>query len=199
MQEIPRTLFGYVERTLGDEGINRLLALLGEEPGLDAFIARHPRFRSSEIRALVNAAATVCGERHMGRRLGQEAFWLSIERSSTAFIRAERFIVGGMAMFASFSTKTTSRTFAVTEEGESHSVVEAFFAEPSRANRLACDFTAGYFAELPTVFQQLGSVVETSCQVAGDPVCCFRLSWRPDPSRTRWWSTSSAVERRGSR
>jgi len=82
MQEVPRTLFGYVERTLGDDGLDRLLALLGKEPGLDAFIARHPRFTNSEIRAMVDAAATVCGEHDMGRRLGQEAFWYNIERNS---------------------------------------------------------------------------------------------------------------------
>ena len=184
MQEVPRTLFGYVERTLGDDGLDRLLALLGKEPGLDAFIARHPRFTNSEIRAMVDAAATVCGEHDMGRRLGQEAFWYNIERNSAEFIRTEGSIAGGMMMFARFSTKTT-RTFTVREQGESHLVVEAVFADATRANRLACAFTAGYYAELPSVFQQLGSVVETACQLAGNPVCLFRLSWRPDPSRAR--------------
>lgn len=132
---------------------------------------------------MADAAATVCGEHDMGRRLGQEAFWYGIERNSAEFIRTEGSIAGGMEMFARFATKTTSRRFSVTEYGESHLVVEAVFADASRANRLACDFTAGYYAELPSVFQQLASVVETACQIAGDPVCRFHLSWRPDPSR----------------
>src|SRR5690606_41730213 len=61
-------------------------------------------------------------------------------------------------------------------EGPTHLVVRS---TAPRSTRFACGAAAGHWAQVPTLFDSIGTVIERCCVVRGDPYCEFRIAWDP--------------------
>ncbi len=181
---IAHSLLQYVEAALGREGLEQLVERL---PGTTdvADLTRGSRWwPAREFDELADAAREITGEPELGRRVGEQALRGILGGPLADLLRSNETTEAACAVMADYSTKVVKgRTITVVESSDRHVLLEGRFTEDGTPNAFSCGFTAGYFASLPILFDNLGTCVETSCQIRGDDRCVFRVAWRPDPSR----------------
>ena len=178
-------MLGYVETVLGSEGLAELAEHMPGSPAI-ADLARPDRWWSrEEFTDLATAAYAVTGDVDLGRRIGEQTLRDTLGGSIAELIQSCGTTEVACAVMADYSNRmSVGRTLAVVESSDSHAVIEGTYPEGVEPDRFSCGFTAGYFASLPVLFDNLGTAAEVACQGRGAPACRFRITWRPDPSKT---------------
>jgi diguanylate cyclase (GGDEF)-like protein len=182
---VVRDVLRYVEHAAGVEARDRLLAELPAHRRAGDVVDPHRWVSRGELNDVVAAAARLCGDDQIGRRAGEEKFRAGLlspfgaELAATGSVEAacERVV-------ARYAKVSLSRRPVVVANGTDHVLLESHYLDPAGANRFACDYQAGYFSQLPTLFGLLGTAVEMECRARGDARCVLRLAWRPDPVHT---------------
>ena len=182
-REVPEMLLKYLTHALDPAGLVQLADML-EIPceGME----RSPRWeRFDDVVRLFEAASVLTGDLQLGRRSGEECFWDGTESSIEVLlsIPSVGLAVKGLVEYGTRIAPT--RPLKITSYGDDHCVISATYLTPAFGHKVFCDFTAGYYTQLPLIFGKLASVVETRCQLDGAPSCLYRVAWRPDPSMRR--------------
>lgn len=185
---IPGVIVRYVSRAhdrAAAEEVIRLAGIADAGGLLDETVSLAPGarrwFSSSETIALVEAATRVCGDEDLGRRAGEQLFVEGRLSGVADFLVAAGKVARAVDIAVEFGSKmSTGLILRVTEHGERHSVIEGKYADPSTAHPFYCAFTAGYFAQLPSLFGFGGTVTHPRCQFRGADGCIFRVAWRSE-------------------
>jgi diguanylate cyclase (GGDEF)-like protein len=182
---IAHALLRYVESSLGSDGLERLVDMLPGTASVTELIATSRWWPAQEFGELVLAAHTLTGDDDLGRRVGEQTLRMILGGTLADMLKMSGTPEVACAVMADYSTKMTKgRVISVVESTERFVVMHGVYADGVEPNAFSCGFTAGYFSSLPTLFDQLGTCVETACQGRGDEVCRFRVAWAPDPSRS---------------
>ena len=180
---IALALLGYVETALGARGLDQLVARHPDVADLGELTRSDRWWPREEFRPLVSAAVEITGDRDIGRRTGEQVFRDSLGGSVAELIYSCGSPEVACTVMADYAARmSVGREMTVRESSDSHVLLEARWVgvEPET---FACGFTAGYFSSLPSLFGNLGTAAELTCQTRGAPACRIRVSWRPDPSR----------------
>jgi diguanylate cyclase (GGDEF)-like protein len=181
---VPLALLAYVETALGPEGLERLLSKMPGKPRLGELSRTNRWWTVAEFTDLVIAGYEVTGDLDIGQRVGQQVFRDTLGGSIAELLAECGTAEVACAVMADYATRMEpTRAMRVIESSDSHVVIEGVFAESATPNPFSCGFTRGYFAALPSLFGNLGTVAEFECQARGAPACLFRVAWRPDPTR----------------
>ncbi len=180
---IPQTLLRYVRRAAGPEALDRVLAALPGPPSLAELSDPAKWWASEEVIRLAAAAAEACGEADVGRRTGTEMF-----RADVGTGTVDMFASGSLPetydVLVVYATRmSTGRRLEVVEAGDGELLVDAHYSDPASAHPFYCGVAAGYYAEVPSLFAQVGDAVEIQCQLRGASHCRYRITWAPDPRR----------------
>jgi diguanylate cyclase (GGDEF)-like protein len=195
---IAHALLSYVEAALGRDGLEQLGARLTGSPDVARLTEASRWWPREEFNELVLAAIEVTGDADLGRRVGEQSFRNTLGGSGAAMLLTSETPEVACAVMADYSTRVTKgRVLSVAESTDRHVMLEGRYTDGFPPSRFSCGFTCGYFASLPSLFDQLGVCVETSCQERGDDLCRFRVSWRPDPARASAVSQPDDVLFRG--
>lgn len=185
---IPGVIVRYVsrahDRAAAEEAI-RLAGIADAAGLLDETVSLAPGarrwFSSAETIALAEAAARVCGDEDLGRRAGEQLFVEGRLSGVADFLVAAGKVARAVDIAVEFGSKmSTGLILRVTEHGDRHAVIEGKYADPSTAHPFYCAFTAGYFAQLPSLFGFSGTVTHPRCQFRGADRCIFRVAWRSE-------------------
>ncbi|MGH2686048.1 MAG: EAL domain-containing protein, partial [Actinomycetota bacterium] len=131
-----------------------------------------------QVAALADAAAVECGDLDIGRRVGEELMRSTIDSGISDFLVGSGSIEAGFELVANASTKlSTGRTMRLAESSDGHVVIEGVYGDVTRASRFYCSISAGFFAQLPSLFGGRGAVAEIECQLLGHSRCAFLVVW----------------------
>jgi diguanylate cyclase (GGDEF)-like protein len=181
---IARAVLQYVEAALGREGLEQLVARLPDAGDVTELTEGSRWWTAEEFADLSRAAGEITGDVDLGRRVGEQSLRSILGGPLADLLKTNGSTEAACAVMADYSTRVTrGRTMAVVESSDRHVVLEGHYTDGTEPSAFSCGFTAGYFATLPVLFDQLGTCVETQCEARGDSACQFRVAWRPDPSR----------------
>ena len=178
--QLPAGILSYVARTVGPDGMRQLAELLDDPtgPGLDS--PQHWR-TGADVARLHAAAACICRDAEIGRRSGEEIFWEMVPLLGDFWLSTgspEQALV----LVAEHNTRFKHfRPLTVSSMGRNHVVIEGRYDDRHFAHRSACEFNLGFSTMIPTIFGQVGTGIETMCQLDGADHCEFRIAWVPSP------------------
>ncbi len=170
---IARCIVAYVELVLGRDGVAAVedLCGIGDEALEASFDLTW--LSAAQISDLVDAAAEVCGDPDVARRVGEFSFHFATDLHPI-FLAAGS-VSAAVELAVSFSARTrTAEGFRVVESSDHEIVV---VCESADAVRFSCAMSAGYWSSIPTVFGGRGYVTEPRCGVRGDDRCEYRITW----------------------
>lgn len=170
---IVRGLVSYLRRSIGVAGMQEVL----DEAGLDTDPddESHSWFSARDLADLVKIAEARLGEPELGRRAGEEMF--RVRPDVHPFFHSAGSVRAAVKTAVTIGSRTrTEPAFRVLEEADDHLVVHA---TSPKSTRFACGVSAGYWAQVPSLFDTIGTVIEPSCVTRGDPHCEFRVAWQP--------------------
>jgi diguanylate cyclase (GGDEF)-like protein len=185
-------LLRIVRRTLGEEGLARLLEMAGSKRTV-AYLDDVTNWISlDESLALFKAAAELTGDPQLARRVGEEAVSQHAGTPVATLLRSlgsPEEVYRQMALAATkFSTITELDPLEV-EPGRA--VIISRVHKGFVRTREHCDWAQGLLSQ-PTVLFGLppATVEETTCQVRGDECCTYEATWdaelaaeRSDPTK----------------
>lgn len=135
-------------------------------PATDWYLAR-------DVVPFIELAERRCGDPELGRRTGEEMLRSTPEVLD--FLHASGSVREALRLSINLGSRTrTQPSFVITDEGSNHMVVQTTAA---RSSRFACGISAGNWAQVPSLFGAVGTVVEPRCVTRGDPYCEFRIAW----------------------
>jgi diguanylate cyclase (GGDEF)-like protein len=181
-------IVGYVRRVAGDAGV----AELEERSGLAHRWAAvtHPGgwCGVDDVLAVAAAASQLCHDPDIGRRTGEEHFRDQVAGGVAAFLRQTGSIRDALTLAGEFANRiSTIRSIWLQGVGPGWAEAEMVtldqrFVAP--AHRFFCGVAAGYLAQVPSLFDTAGAVVERTCQHLGADRCRFRLVWDQPADRS---------------
>lgn len=141
-------------------------------PATDWYLAR-------DVVPFIELAERRCGDPELGRRTGEEMLRSTPEVIS--FLHASGSVREALRLSINLGSRTrTQPSFQIIDEGPNHMVVRS---TATRSSRFACGISAGNWAQVPSLFGAVGTVVEPSCVTRGDPYCEFRVAWDEEADR----------------
>ncbi len=173
-------IIGYVRTRLGDEGVEELLRLAGEERPLPELLDQRRWSTQEQKMGLFEAAASLLDEPDIGRRVGASV----MEQRTSIPLRVVLRAVGSPGALcrsvakasAKFSTNYTCTATVVERD---RAVILNRLHDGYRPHRIDCDYTAGLLSQIPVVFGlPPATVLHDECQVRGAPACVYHLRWR---------------------
>lgn len=170
----------YVRRVTGDEGVADLERRAGLGDRWPAVTATGGWCDTGEVLAVAAAAADICCDPDIGRRVGDEIFRENLADGTAAMLRESGSMRDALTLAMDFGgTISTVRAAWISHVEAGSAEVEmatgADYVDPS--HRFFCSMNAGYLACLPWLFGAAGAVVERTCQQLGDDRCRLRLVW----------------------
>ncbi len=178
---VPNALLSYVRRAAGPE----VAQLAIERADLVGRLAEDARmgewFTAKEVLRLVAEAGALCGIADLGRLVGIEQVIGFLELGARDFFVSTGSIRGAMELSLSAGMKMTmGRSFEIVDAGESFLTISSDTLDRQLLHPFFCEFAMGVLVTLPTVFGMVGRGVEETCQVRGDDLCRFRITWTED-------------------
>lgn len=166
----------------GDDGVATVLAEADERRSLRELTDVDGWSSGEQMLALARAGVSVTGTSDLVRRAGVRAFDPASGNPLPALLAtlpgpAEAFL------FTSdhFDLRCTLGELSCDELGADRAVVTLRMRPAAATDPVACDYLAGVFATIPTIFgRPPATVVERQCQAAGAPACRFEVCWAPD-------------------
>ncbi len=116
---------------------------------------------------MAKAASALCGDPDLGRRVGEEMYFLSAAEGTTDFLRATGSVGAACDALAGHGSRMSSDR-PIWVHARADSWVEPRTRVPSAeiGDRFFCGTTAGYFARLPSLFGHVGAVIEQECRTS---------------------------------
>lgn len=173
-------IIGYVRAQAGDEGVEQLLRLAGEQRPLSELLDQSGWSTQEQKISLFEAAAELLHEPEIGRRVGEAV----MEQRTSVALRVVLRALGSPGALcrsvakasAKFSTNYTCTALAVERD---RAVILNRIHEGYRPHRMDCDYTAGLLSQIPVVFGlPVATVLHDECQLRGAPACVYHLRWR---------------------
>ena len=174
---IGAVLVQYVQRALGSDGVLDVMDRIGTE-NVVYLVENWEDWVDFEIvLALAIAVAELCHEPDVGRRTGEELFRVLQERGLLKLPPNESLVDLFPDLVHSLNTAMELRHAVVTHCEDRFARIEVTSQEPGRS-RFLCRLLVGLYAQLPSLLDAIGAVVETRCISRGDEVCEFEVRWR---------------------
>ena len=181
----------HVRAVAGERGVARLLELVDAARPLAELEDLNEWFSYDEAVALFEAAASVTGDAHVGRRIGEETLRQYAGTEVAAMLRAlgsPGEVLRNVAQTAGkFSTVTVMEALEI---GDDHAVIDSTTTQGIERHQALCDYTVGVLSQAPVLFgMDPAHVVEPECQARGGERCVYWVRWNPasspdfDPSR----------------
>jgi diguanylate cyclase (GGDEF)-like protein len=176
----------YVAHVLGPQAVTDLLAAAGEHRDLDQVVDPTGWTSFDQSRRILQAAADVLGGPSGLRAAG--AWYASGVDDQVHDARAVWQTLGGpagiLSAIAEAATKySTVVSMEAEEVGTNHGVVVARSVPGFPRYRLLCELTAGLLSQAAQIFGLPPSrVVEEQCEVRGDSLCRYRVTWDGESS-----------------
>jgi diguanylate cyclase (GGDEF)-like protein len=173
-------IIGYVRARGGDEAVESLLQLAGEERPLSELLDQRRWSTQEQKIALFEAGAELLHEPDIGRRVGEAI----MEQRTSIPLRVVLRALGSPGALcrsvakasAKFSTNYTCTALTVERD---RAVIRNQMHEGYQPHRIDCDYTSGLLSQIPVVFGlPAASVLHDECQVRGAPACVYHLRWR---------------------
>ncbi len=172
---VVRALASYLRRALGPERAAAVFAEAGLEVDPDDIGVDMRWYASRQVLAVVDRVEPELGGCDLGRRTGEEMFRLRPDIHP--MFHSLGSVHQALKTVVNLGSRTrTEPAYVVIEEGPTHLVVRS---TAPRSTRFACGAAAGHWAQVPTLFDSIGTVIERCCVVRGDPYCEFRIAWDP--------------------
>ncbi len=181
----------YVRDKAGDAGVQRVLALAGEQRTV-AELEDECRWSTYEQKiALWEAAARVLDDPVVSRHIGESALQHSVGASLRVLLRtlgSPRLVLSNIAKTSpKFSTVATMEAVEVRR---SNAIVTYELHEPKQPHLLDCQCNIGLLSVIGPLFGMPPLTVEhPECQVDGAPRCRYEIRW---PARRRLFRTRRA-------
>ncbi len=169
----------YVRHHAGDEGVERLLVLAGEDRPI-ALLENEQHWSTYEQKiALLEAAALVLDDPDVALHIGETALDHSVGPAIRILLRR----LGSPRMVLANVSKAAAKFSTVTEMyaehvGKDFAVVRYRVLEPVRAHRADCQLNIGFMRTIGLLFGMPPLAVEhPECQVLGAPACEYVVHW----------------------
>jgi diguanylate cyclase (GGDEF)-like protein len=178
----------YTRRLFGDDAVERVLDLANLGDRRRAVTEVGGWCSLEELTAVAMAAEGICGDRDLGRRIGEENFHDQLRNGTADFLRDTGSMGTVIELTVDFSGKMSALMISeLLEVGPNHAEF-AFRSRPGAAAgpryQFTCGIVAGYFGQLPSLFGSPGAIAEVECRHRGDDRCRFRLVWDDPPEHT---------------
>jgi diguanylate cyclase (GGDEF)-like protein len=165
----------YVARACGDAGVAEVLARAGEDP---ARLPTEDEWLS--VRRMVKvaeAAAAVTGNPDVVRLVGEELFAHHVATGIDQQIRSLGNPVRALRTVVAHGSRMAGAwTLEVTHVGDRLVGIESTSTQ-DQAHVFFCGIAVGYYAEIPGIFGQRGTVVHPTCLARGDRSCSYEVRW----------------------
>jgi diguanylate cyclase (GGDEF)-like protein len=177
-----RLIVGFIRHEFGPPGVERLLALAGDERGVAVLEDESSWSTYRQKIALFDAAETLTRDPWVARRIGEAVLDEQLGALPRLVIGAlgspEQVLRSIARANGKFSTSSIMRTIR-TESGGG--VVAYRLKDRFVPSRHDCRYNQGLLSQMPVLFGlQPAVLVEQQCQVDGAPECIYELAW------TRW-------------
>src|SRR4051812_16906281 len=177
----------YVRHHAGDEGVERLLALAGDERPLSVLENEQHWSTYDQKIALLEAAAIVLDDPDVALHIGETALDHSVGPAIRILLRR----LGSPRMVLANVSKASAKFSTVTEMWAEHvgkdvAVIRYRLMEPARAHRADCQLNIGFMRTIGLLFGMPPLTVEhPECQVLGAPACEYVVRWTNGRRRHR--------------
>ena len=176
-----RAVVGYVHRAAGREVAQLVLERADLVGRLPDEMRIGEWFTAEEVLRLAAEAGALCGIADLGRLTGVEQVLGLLEFGALDYFVATGSIRAATELSLSAGMKMTmGRSFEIADAGESFLVIESDILAPELKHQFFCDYAMGVLVTLPTVFGMIGRGAEETCQLRGDDLCRFRITWTED-------------------
>ncbi len=174
-----RAIVRYVRKTTDDATVARLLQVAGEQRSVDELEESTTWSSYAEYCALLEAAASVTGDREIGRRIGEYVITDYDATEVTDLLRALGRPGECYRNMAPASAKFTTVTpLDALEVGDAHAVLQCEARGIHRRNVLDCDVTKGMLSAVPVLFELVpATITESECQARGGRHCLYSVAW----------------------
>jgi diguanylate cyclase (GGDEF)-like protein len=172
-------LIARVRRVGGDDAVARLLREAESPHTLEYLLDIGNWVSYDEAVALWDAGATVTGDEHFARHIGEDTVKRLAGSSNSAVLRGlgspeellRRIPVAGQRF-------SVAATLEAVEVRSGYAEIRAFANPGFTRHRHHCEWTAGLLTQATLLFGlPPATVEERSCQAAGAPACTYRVTW----------------------
>ena len=168
----------YLTRAVGAAQADAARVAAGERRGMSELMERGAWSSLATTQALAEVAAGLTGDGQVGRRAGEELFRIIGEIGRTDLLVA----AGSVEKALEFVVATSSQvvvglTMTIVDRTDGSLTVETTYRDGVLRGEFLCDFAAGYWASVPSLFGSSGYTTHTRCQARGDDRCSTSVSW----------------------
>lgn len=180
---LPQSILRYVARSVGEAAAEEIRVAAGEARTLGQMAERGKWSSMASTMAIAQAASRVTGDANIGRRGGEEMFRSYIEMGLAEMLRAEGTPTAALELIVESSSRVSvARLMTIVERSEHAILVEGSYQTGPPTSEVLCEFAAGFWSKVPSVFGATGYAAELECQARGDRRCLTRVAWTPlDP------------------
>ena len=168
-----------VRRTLGEDGLSRLLERAGSERSV-AYLDELTNWISfDEAMALFSAAAELTGDEQIARRVGEETI---AQHAGTPVATLMRSLGSPEAIYEQItqagSKFSTVSVLEALDVAPGHAVIRERQLPPFPRTVAHCEWAKGLMSQPTVLFGVPPAVVEeTACQARGAEACVYEVSW----------------------
>ncbi|MBI1844390.1 MAG: hypothetical protein HYR89_07265, partial [Actinobacteria bacterium] len=188
---VAKLVLALVERRAGEAGVQAVLKRAGETRSAEELSLDGTWSSYEQGKALFEAAASILGDAHIGRDIGEGVLEERLAMDMAAVLRSFGSPARIMEQIGVIGSKYSTTFNLIPEEvGEQDAVITARSTPGFPPYRLWCDFTVGLLSQVPVIFGYgPANIVEETCETEGDDCCRFQVSWSlespamPEPER----------------
>jgi diguanylate cyclase (GGDEF)-like protein len=174
-------LINRVRRVAGEDAVAQLLREAASPRTLEYLEDIGNWVSYDEAVALWNAGATVTGDAHFARHIGEDTVKRLAGSSNSAVLRGlgspEELLRRVPVAAQRFSV---AATLEAVEVRSGYAEIRAFANPGFTRHRRHCEWTAGLLTQATLLFGlPPATVQEDSCQADGAPACRYRVTWQP--------------------
>ena len=175
---LPHAILTYVAMVVGEGEAERIRVAAGERRSLAELAKPGAWATMATTLAIAAAAAEATRDPAIGRRGGEMLFRTHLRAGIAEVFLAEGTVAAALERVVDASSRmTVGRIMRIVDRGDDAMVVEEAYGDGVAPHRLFCDFAAGYWANIPTLFGADGYAAKVSCRAEGDERCLTRVAW----------------------
>ena len=175
---LPLSMLRYLGRSVGEAEAEAVRIAAGELRTMPELMERGTWSELGTTLAIAAEAARLTGDAQIGRRGGEELFRIVDEIGRTDLLRTMGGLHEALAFVVAASSQVSiGRAMSLVRRGETGVTVSTAYSDGSVAVPLLCDFGAGYWSSVPSVFGASGYAIHVSCEARGDDRCRTEVSW----------------------
>ncbi|MHB1785036.1 MAG: EAL domain-containing protein [Acidimicrobiales bacterium] len=195
---ITATILSWARKTIGPDGVDRLLAAAGEIRSPEVLEDETTWSNYQQVTDLLQAAIAVTGHPDAARLIGMEMLSQLIGTEVGALLQSLGSPGELLRNIAASGAKfTTTLVMEASEITENAGVVSVRTVEGIPRFQVDCDLTAGMLSICPALFGlEAASIWESECQAQGGDQCVYHVEW--NPSRADHSRADLAVDNNGS-